>query len=244
MSNFTAFAGGSTPPDLILEIGAKNTNSNIDGIIADGIGNGDASIANIRKVGSGTLTLTGANTNGGYTRIDDGILSINQPIVQATDVTTDDVFIYGDGVFNLAFSGNDQVDALYVENEPQAVGTYGRVGHPTATFKVPYISGDGILEVLALGAEIGLQGDYNGNGTVNAADYTVWRNSVGLAGNTLQNRGIFNGNGPVAQIDYDTWKQNFGATSGGSGATGTVPEPASWLVAMLALVAGGMVRRR
>jgi hypothetical protein len=61
----------------------------------------------------------------------------------------------------------------------------------------------------AVGAPI-LVGDYNGNGVVDAADYTTWRDRLGQPGNTLLNRDPANGDGPISRDDYDSWKANFG----------------------------------
>ena len=58
-----------------------------------------------------------------------------------------------------------------------------------------------------------LAGDYNQNGTVDAADYTVWRNSVG--GSSLPNEGA--SLGTVDDLDYDFWKTHFGESIGGPG---------------------------
>ncbi len=80
----------------------------------------------------------------------------------------------------------------------------------------------------------GTPGDYNNNGTVDAADYVLWRN-----GGTLSNDP--NPGNPTAQ--YDLWKANFGKPPGsGSGSgLGAVPEPATliMLLAGLALFATG-----
>jgi len=53
-------------------------------------------------------------------------------------------------------------------------------------------------------------GDYNSDGTVDAADYTVWRDNLGT-GFALPNRDPAN-TGNVSQADYDSWNANFGAT--------------------------------
>ena len=55
-------------------------------------------------------------------------------------------------------------------------------------------------------------GDYNANGTVDAADYTVWRDKLGSS-TTLPNDST---PGTVVQADYDVWKSNFGMTGGGT----------------------------
>jgi hypothetical protein len=89
---------------------------------------------------------------------------------------------------------------------------------------------------------VGLAGDYNGNGVVDAADYTVWRDNLGtsfaLGGNGDESGGSA---GVVDQADYAYWKANFGNTLGGSASLESVPEPASML---LMLVATTLVWRR
>ena len=50
---------------------------------------------------------------------------------------------------------------------------------------------------------VAVAGDYNGDGSVNAADYTVWRNTQGSADDL---RADGNGDGSVDQADYDLWK--------------------------------------
>lgn len=75
--------------------------------------------------------------------------------------------------------------------------------------------------------QTGLQGDYNHNGVVDAADYTVWRDSMGQEGIGLAADG--SGNGTVNDIDFQIWRANFGLSegAGASGAPGAVPEPAT-----------------
>jgi hypothetical protein len=66
---------------------------------------------------------------------------------------------------------------------------------------------------LVLEYSVGLAGDFNGDDTVDAADYTVWRDGYG---NTYD------------LDDYQDWKSNFGQSSEGAGASSSraVPEPA------------------
>jgi hypothetical protein len=63
-----------------------------------------------------------------------------------------------------------------------------------------------------------LPGDYNGSGVVDAADYTVWRDSLGANVATPYSGADGNGSGVVDQADYVLWVSQFGATSPGSGA--------------------------
>jgi hypothetical protein len=85
-------------------------------------------------------------------------------------------------------------------------------------------------------------GDYNGDGTVNAADYTVWRDTRGSLDDL---RADGNGNRMIDDGDYAIWQSLFGTTYGsGSGATSTVPEPASIALVAVAGVIFLTGRRR
>jgi hypothetical protein len=56
-----------------------------------------------------------------------------------------------------------------------------------------------------------LLGDYNGNGIVDAADYTVWRDHLGQTV-TPGTNGDGTDSGVVEQGDYDIWSANWGHT--------------------------------
>ncbi|WP_231943887.1 retropepsin-like aspartic protease [Aeoliella mucimassa] len=76
-----------------------------------------------------------------------------------------------------------------------------------------------------------LQGDFNSDGTVDLADYTVWRDNLGSIYTTA---------------DYQLWKSNFGKSlSQPASAVNAVPEPTSGVLsmAMLALLIGGLRTR-
>jgi hypothetical protein len=87
----------------------------------------------------------------------------------------------------------------------------------------------------------GLTGDFNRDGMVDAADYTVWRDSVGQIGNTAADA---NEDNVVDVADYAFWKANFGQSeSVGAGALAAVPEPAT-LVLLLAVSGPALLRRQ
>jgi len=82
-------------------------------------------------------------------------------------------------------------------------------------------------------------GDFNGDGTVSAADYTVWRNTLG---STTDLSADGNGNKVIDESDYEVWRSRFGTTLGGGGAStsNVVPEPSE--VALMCLAAiGGLI---
>jgi Glycosyl hydrolases family 18 len=91
-------------------------------------------------------------------------------------------------------------------------------------------------------------GDFNADGIVDAADYVVWRKTMGQAGDQLA--ADANGNGQVDQNDYLAWLTNLGQPLGG-GSSGAVvpgvPEPSTltmlfWMAA--ATIAAGFRKGR
>jgi len=61
-----------------------------------------------------------------------------------------------------------------------------------------------------------IPGDYNGDGVVDAADFVMWRDTIGTT------------------EKYTEWRTNFGNTSGnGSALQATVPEPSTWILFLM-----------
>jgi glucose/arabinose dehydrogenase len=100
---------------------------------------------------------------------------------------------------------------------------------------------------LVLRVEALLDGDYNTDGVVDAADYVVWRNSVNDTGRGL----AADGTGPdglpdgvVNDADYQLWRANFGTMlpMSNEALAARVPEPGAGCLALLA--AGFLLSRR
>jgi hypothetical protein len=112
---------------------------------------------------------------------------------------------------NLDFTSTD--DGLNIQlpaNENEApVGYY-------MLFLVNDAGTPSMAEWIRATPNILLDGDFNGDDVVDAADYTVWRDGLGTV---------------YTVDDYDLWKTNFGAMAG-SGAVGvaSVPEPSTLLL--------------
>ncbi len=94
-----------------------------------------------------------------------------------------------------------------------------------------------------------LPGDYNSDGTVNLADYTVWRDNLGAADETALG-GNGTNTGGVDSLDYPWWKERFEAAAQAATRTGAVPtavpEPPGWLLVCwvgVGLVCRGAGRR-
>ena len=90
--------------------------------------------------------------------------------------------------------------------------------------------------------EIRPASDYNHNGIVDAADYTVWRDSLGQTGAGLAADG--NGNGVIDAGDYDAWASSFGNhTGGGAGTMTAAPEPSTAALLSIGCVVALVARR-
>jgi hypothetical protein len=88
-----------------------------------------------------------------------------------------------------------------------------------------------VIDAIRVGPD--LPGDYNNDGSVDAADYVVWRDNQGTT-NTLPNDPL---GGTIGPAQYDQWRANFGALAGPSAAgdrTSPVPEPSSVVSFLLA----------
>ena len=133
-----------------------------------------------------------------------------------------------------------------------------------------YNLANGISGIAVARPDQPLAGDYNLNGTVDAADYVVWRKNTSqsyeawrtLFGQSALSTPVdFNNDGTVDAADYviwrktggtqyNAWRTHFGEPSGaGTGAAGAspsqaaVPEPAT-LVPLMFAAAGWCLRRR
>jgi hypothetical protein len=93
------------------------------------------------------------------------------------------------------------------------------------------------LQAFARTAVMPLAGDYNRDGSVDAADYVSWRETLGsFVTNFAGADG--SGNGIVDDADLSVWRSNFAASTADIPAGPlTVPEPASLWLALLSFFA-------
>lgn len=87
-----------------------------------------------------------------------------------------------------------------------------------------------------------LAGDYNADGVVDAADYAVWRDSLGGTSNLAADG---DRSGTIDEGDYTVWRANYGVTSSAaasSTATNPAPEPTSLMLLSLGAMATGARR--
>jgi hypothetical protein len=125
----------------------------------------------------------------------------------------------------------------------QNVGTgegFSLAAEDVGSFSLAVIS-DQVLRATFLSSPMGVPGDYNDDGTVDAADYVTWRKNEGT-NNPLPNDPI---GGMIGQQHYDQWRDNFGDSLPGSGsrALAAVPEP-STAILLLGMLVGALWLRR
>jgi hypothetical protein len=139
-----------------------------------------------------------------------------------------------------------QVDlALGGSNSYSVIFDTATIGLKTGAITITSTSQgvEGGLVTIPISFTVVLPGDYDGNGIVDAADYSIWRVSLG------QNVAIGSGadgdrNGIVDEGDYSVWQSHFGISAvapAASLADMTVPEPASLV---LLLIGACLVGRR
>jgi hypothetical protein len=133
-----------------------------------------------------------------------------------------------------------------------ASGTSGVFGYTQSPFDTQFTIDNFRAETI-------VAGDYNHDGSTGAADYVLWRKTIGQQspqltpgsfevtglGNMQANgaiSGACNYNTPNCEViddaDYDFWRANFGRAVAGSGAgaaSAAVPEPTSGVLILLGL---------
>jgi hypothetical protein len=161
-----------------------------------------------------------------------------------------DFILAGFGAFSGIAAGATH-DGLSIEPNTTNVGPItGQITlQPQSTNPRPF--SENLTPItINLAAEVTLAGDYNDDGTVNAADYVVWRNNNGQSVTLPGDRTP----GSVTQTDYDVWVGNYGSSASGSGAAipqsayrnphSNVPEPTSFVLLGTMFTVSFTVRRR
>jgi hypothetical protein len=93
-------------------------------------------------------------------------------------------------------------------------------------------------------AAVGLLGDFNSDGKVDAGDYATWRKNDGTSNALANDNGLGT---PIGPAHYNLWRANFGnppgsGTAGGRRSAG-VPEPASGTLLVFAATCMYILRR-
>jgi hypothetical protein len=197
------------------------------------------------QVGDGGTTVGGDDTGPKITNLD--LVTGTIFAANHTDVFTDPApLIWGatttTNTGTVAASG--VLATLTIDTTGITTGQFDLILNPSATGATAFADAGITTNLtngsLQIGAAPTLTGDYNTNGTVDAADYVLWRETLNQMGAGLAADG--NANNQIDAGDFDVWRANFGkpaigasATNGLAGSASFVPEPASAALWMLAL---------
>ena len=151
------------------------------------------------------LDVIGNQLNGYAWLADDPAGKPAEP--QVTALATD-----FDPIFTAGWAG-----IAYAEDEDNTVGVF----RYAAAQDTPFIDANPS------------NGDFDGDGDVDGADFLTWQRGLGLTGQPDATTGDADDDGDVDAADLALWKSHFGGTPAVA-AVGAVPEPAS-----LALLAAG-----
>ncbi len=204
-----------------------------------------------------TGAATGFGPFFGVNVFDDTIAPIATLAAFGVDATTGDVLIQegGSGVLitTSAFATNGEWDRFRLELDFGS-DTYNAYFNGTLIATTGFVDGqlgidrltDADIVAFAAGGDAasqsqvgtayfdnfivrdGLRGDYNDNGVVDAADYTVWRDQLGQTAFGLAADG--NADGVVDGNDYALWVSTFGDTNAIASNAMAVPEPSGLLI--------------
>lgn len=131
--------------------------------------------------------------------------------------------------------------------DPQQGDEFALIGYqsPGDVFDqviLPELPGDlewrvtyGPSELIAAVVLAAIDGDFNGDGRVDAADYSVWRDNLGNPDESVL-MGAGDGMNGVDMGDYQLWSQNYGFSNVPGEDPVSVPEPHSLLLTLLTLL--------
>ena len=147
-------------------------------------------------------------------------------IASASEYST--LRVLGDAVVNDATLDVDLLDGFLPAHGDSFLVFHvdGSVsGSGLSSFDLPVVPGmewdtSQLLTNGLISIDVTLPGDYNADGTVDAADYTVWRDNLGEPAGALPSD--IDG-GVIGQAQYDTWVAHFGQSVPTT--TAAVPEP-------------------
>ena len=220
--NLTVTNGGTVTVGSQMFVGALGE--------VHGDGNISGNVSNSGLVSPGN-TLGPLHITGDYTQTSAGKLIIELGGITAGS-QYDQLLVSGtielDGTLQVSLVGFSPVagNSFHILDFTSRTGTFATLQLPGGglTWETSQLYTTGVLTVG------GLFGDYDHDGVIDAADYTVWRDTLGSTGAGLAADGNFNG--MIDSGDYDVWKIHFGQTAPGdrAGATAAIPEPASlWM---------------
>jgi autotransporter-associated beta strand protein len=247
---------GSATGSGAVSIGGNGTlggKGSIDGLVTvDNFGivaPGNPGVNN----GIDTLTMKGGLTvlEGGNLNFDLAAPGTNDKIDLLTSaLTLPATNLPGPAAVNLTDVGGLAIGTYtlidYGTNNPSGSLSNFTVSGPTGfNYSLFDNTGATTIELHVTAAVVGLPGDFNSDGKVDAGDYVMWRKNDGT-NNALANDGGLGT--PIGPGHYDLWRANFGNPPGagsgrGLGGAAAVPEPSTIALVLMGLTSLAFRRR-
>ena len=200
-------------------------------------------------VGSGTLTIGDGGT---VTALGDTTFGTNSTLGIELFDTSSGPFLFADsleldGTLEISLAENfrpESGDSFDILDFNTVSGSFAEMNLPVLEDSLLWDSSQLLTDGrLCVGScAVGFSGDYNDDGTVDAADYTLWQDNLGLDSSVLNGNG--SGASTVVQADYLLWKTHFGESVASGSEADPVPEPTTLLLAGLLALAAVPLRMR
>ncbi|TWT99463.1 hypothetical protein Pla108_04020 [Botrimarina colliarenosi] len=198
------------------------------------IDSGEAIVAS--DIGAVGELIVGGPTGGALTVTAGGRLVVVSDYAQSPEGLLT-IHVGANGAGELSIGGDALIDGAvqlvmnegYVASLGDAftlLDVAGQLDGSFATTFVPQLGGALTWRLYqtaqSIEAIVVLAGDYNGDGVVDVADYTVWRDALGSTTNLAADG---DGSGSVDPADYALWAASYGTTAASAGPARGVPEP-------------------
>ncbi|QDT67276.1 hypothetical protein MalM25_01730 [Planctomycetes bacterium MalM25] len=191
---------------------------------------------NFQIESNGTATISGGTFAADFDVDDNGTLNlvVTQVLIDGVDRTSEVALVNAAGQdFEIdRLAPPMLLEGLFTDGSPFAFAFQPE--GPMLADEVSTLDPNSTIRLIVGPAQ--LDGDFNADGVVDAADYTVWRDHQGERGEASIG---FNGDGlnGVDQADYQIWQSQYGAATPAT--SQAIPEPAAWV-----LVIGGTLGLR
>jgi autotransporter-associated beta strand protein len=227
--------GSSTTGAVTVSNAAFGGTGSVSGAVTVNSGGHVQPGTTLQPLGVGALTLNTGSVldigigSGGLTSLINvaGLLTLN-----AGSVNLFDAGGMGPGTYTIIDYGTRSGDVL-------------NLGTPSGPEGFNYSLVDTGSTIDLAVTPIGVSGDFNNDGIVDARDYVVWRKNHNTTNELPNDDGM---GGVVGENHYELWRANFGSTlEGNGGAAGAVPEPSTaalLILATISLLAGRRGRKR